>query len=157
MNSLCGCNLTISQGCVVFKMKSYIHKNWVCILLGPRASDKQSEWWSKGSVNLPLCILWLSWAFTPPFLCWCHGRTWRTSETMVAVRLVHVSVPRLAALVLQRWSLALLVGGRADWWPGLTCASKASVCERIRHRCKTGAFPVADKNLQYCGEPPCEV
>lgn len=112
---------------------------------------------AKGSVNLPLCILWLSWAFTSPFLSWCHGRTWRTSETMVAVRLVHVSIPRPAALVLQRWSLALLVGGRADRWPGLTCASKASVCERIRHRCKTGAFPVADKNLQYCGEPPCEV
>lgn len=91
MNSLCGCSLTISQGCVVFTMKSYTHKNEF-ISLGPGLLTHKVIAEAKGAVNLPLCALGLSWASASPFLPWCPRSTWRTSETMVAVSLVHVSI-----------------------------------------------------------------
>lgn len=78
---------------MVFTMKSYTHKNRVHFL-GPRASDTQAIGEAKGAVNLPLCALWLRWASASSSLSWCHRSTWRTSETMVAVSLVHVSIPR---------------------------------------------------------------
>lgn len=79
----------------------------------------QSEWWSKGNRKPPLCACYdLGWTSRHPL---------SPEPTVCACQPCLCLHSQPAPLVLQRWSLASLVGGRADRDPGLPSASKASV------------------------------
>lgn len=156
MNSLCGCDLTISQGCVVLQWCPIpVRTEFISSdpgLLTHKVIDE-----AKGAVNLPSCTFTLafSWAFTSPSLLASREHL-RTSETMVVSALSVSPLPGSCSCVAEMvtcfasWRLSRPLT-RSDM------CFKSNVCERIQHRCKTGAFPVSDRNLQYCGEPPCEV